>query len=754
MKFNTLSKVLSLFSMQRFNCLRSLYHSDILTNGKHFKRFLETSQGGINLKQGESLAKHAAAVDHGDVVEIGSYKVKSAIALAYGMRRSYNPNDKRLFCIDPHLPFTDILGAEFGIQDRSDFFKTMLQTGAHEYAALINLPSEQVATTWKRPIGMLFIDGDHRYHAVYEDFRRWIPHVLDGGIVALDDCEKPDLGPTRLVKELAAAGFKPIDKCEKITFFRKTPSLPQVPFSPRWRSILVVAEKNIYAGGLLRFERLQHAFQPLGIEISFAFEDLNGPFQPDNCDILQMDKAKERKWDATILPGAGFSNAFVSRLGDFKSDIFGTRVQCILNDLSREDRFLKTNQLFEPHSVIFNSRAWTPGSYTHFKGERFAVVEGAVNPVFFAPPAQYKQRVGGNFIIGMQSKYLKDLNLIGPRLPEHFVFYVIRMETPEDYALSAQLKALKDRGQLKFLGFIPESELPSFYHDCDCIMHLERFAGWANLVAEAMACGVPVVCSSAGTLAIAEDGVTARVVDPDNTDAICNALLEVSIDKSSSKDRAMAARTRVCYFNWNNYGKQFLKAAQDDGRLHYVLAPEFGLHGKWPIDSRLHDINLVLPFCKEANILDIGCAEGVISLRLLEEGAKLIHGFDIDPGRIQSARSLTINYTNAEFRTDNVANWVDFANRNQNLLLKTYDIVLFLDVYQHLPLKTRNNVLDQLLKISNNVFAIRTPDKLFKGEKLHERITRSGFVESGVGDLGVGGSAPIRLYRKTQSNYE
>ena len=98
--------------------------------------------------------------------------------------------------------------------------------------------------------------------------------------------------------------------------------------------------------------------------------------------------------------------------------------------------------------------------------------------------------------------------------------------------------------------------------------------------------------------------------------------------------------------------------------------------------------------------------------------------------------------------------WEIFINQNQDFMIRSYDIVLFLAVYQHLPINTRDTVLDLLLSLSNDVFAIRTPDAIFRNSGLHGKIVGSGFVESGVGRVSAGGSAPVRLYRREISKDE
>lgn len=720
--------------------------STTLDDHASFVHFLETAAGGINAEQGLALADYAGQVDAGDIVEIGSYKGKSAVALAYGVRHSDLDHKPQVFCIDPHSPFTGQLGGQFGPEDRKDFFVNMIDTEMYKEAALINLPAKDVAPFWTRRIGFLFIDGDHRYHAVREDFMRWLPHVLDGGIVALDDSVHPDLGPKQLINELAEQGFELVDQFQKISFYRKTPDMPCAAAALSWRSVLVVAEKNILTGGLLRFSRMQRALAPYGVKITFAFDDLSGPFQPTNCDVVTMDQALERQWDATILPGAGFSAAFLKALNRFSSDLSGTRVQAVLNDTSLTEKFLQANTHFRPHSVIFNTRAWTPGTYTHFHAERFAVVEGAVDTAHFAPAIGQRAQNDGRFVVGLQAKYMAALAHIIQCVPEDFVFHIIRSDGENAEALG--LQHLVDQGRLRFLGWVDETELPAFYHACDCILHLEDFAGWANLVAEAMACGVPVVCSSPGTLALAQDGETAWVVDPTNVHSISDGLIALRNAPEEALRRARAARAHVLDYGWDPYAATFIREAQSDGRKHYLHAPEYGLRGKWPLSSRLIDLDLLLPHAQDADVLDIGCAEGVIARHMLGAGACKVHGFDLDAGRVMTARHLCAGSSQSVFRSGSVADWAAFADRNSDILQEKYDVVLFLAVYQHLPQGSRDVVLDALLDRTSSLFALRTPEDFFVSGDLAKRIAAAGFSEMSVGTIGTGGSAALRLYRR------
>lgn len=358
-------------------------------------------------------------------------------------------------------------------------------------------------------------------------------------------------------------------------------------------------------------------------------------------------------------------------------------------------------------------------------------------------------RSGAEFVVGLQSKYLAALEAILPDLPPSVVFRVIR-DVPTE-VLTPALADLHRDGRLCFLGALNESDLPAFYHGCDCILHLEISAGWANLVAEAMACGVPVVCSSAGTAAMTEGGTTALIVDPAEPAEIAAAIMSVQADPEAALCRAQRARAHILRFDWASYSARFLAAASDDGRKHYLDAPERGLHGKWPLISRLEGTEPLLALASGATILDIGCAEGVIAERLLTAGAQLVHGFDLDAGRINTARAICAD-GQVDFRADSVTPWPDFVQRHAGLLLAQYEIILYLAVHQHLDSNLRDAVLEGLLARAKRALAIRMPDALFETEQIDRRLTSAGFHVLLTSGSTVGGAGLLRIYvRKATS---
>lgn len=170
---------------------------------------LEKAEGMIGRPEAELLYAMAKDVREGCILEVGSYRGRSAVALGRG---SMDGHGAPVYCIEPHEPFTGDLGGRFGPPDRGAFYRAMLDTTCFHPVRLVNLSSEAVAPNWTRKIGLLWIDGDHSYEGVKRDFECWAPHLLPGAPVAFDDTLNPEIGPHRLVAELEASGRWRVEK--------------------------------------------------------------------------------------------------------------------------------------------------------------------------------------------------------------------------------------------------------------------------------------------------------------------------------------------------------------------------------------------------------------------------------------------------------------------------------------------------------------------------------------------------------------
>ncbi|HUP23857.1 MAG TPA: class I SAM-dependent methyltransferase [Thermoanaerobaculia bacterium] len=160
----------------------------------------------------------ARRVTSGCLVEIGSYRGRSTIALAAGSRAGARVS---VYAIEPHAPFVGVLGGRFGPPDREAFMRNLLAAGVTDVVRLVSLPSSQAFAGWTESISLLWIDGDHQEGAVRSDFDSWTSRVADGGIVALHDTDDPALGPARVAAAAMTAGFCRVDRVDRTTVLRK-----------------------------------------------------------------------------------------------------------------------------------------------------------------------------------------------------------------------------------------------------------------------------------------------------------------------------------------------------------------------------------------------------------------------------------------------------------------------------------------------------------------------------------------------------
>ena len=168
------------------------------------------------------LAREAS--QEGVIVEIGSYRGETTIALAKGsVRGSRIP----VYAVDPHgfFPASGALpakGENYGPQDNAAFFRNVLFSGAAPMVHSIGLPSKQAVSGWKQAISLLWIDGCHDYDSVREDFLSWSPFVFPGGWVAFHDSSDPAGGPYRVIQEALTGGrFRLLRKVEKVSVLCK-----------------------------------------------------------------------------------------------------------------------------------------------------------------------------------------------------------------------------------------------------------------------------------------------------------------------------------------------------------------------------------------------------------------------------------------------------------------------------------------------------------------------------------------------------
>lgn len=130
------------------------------------------------------LYEWAAAAGEAPILEIGSYLGASACTLAAGLRDGGRRGP--LFCVDTWQNE----GMAEGTCDTWQVF----QENTREYRDLIvpvrgrsHAVAEQVAAAARRPLALVFFDGDHSEEGVAGDWKAYRPLLASGAIVAFHD---------------------------------------------------------------------------------------------------------------------------------------------------------------------------------------------------------------------------------------------------------------------------------------------------------------------------------------------------------------------------------------------------------------------------------------------------------------------------------------------------------------------------------------------------------------------------------------
>jgi glycosyltransferase involved in cell wall biosynthesis len=121
-----------------------------------------------------------------------------------------------------------------------------------------------------------------------------------------------------------------------------------------------------------------------------------------------------------------------------------------------------------------------------------------------------------------------------------------------------QLAAGLPEGSVVLPGRLPESALPDLYRGAAVVVLPSKAEGFGLPVIEAMACGVPVVCSDLPVLRELADGV-AMFCDPNDPAAFARAIGQILDAPSTTRARQLGIE-RAEGFTWERSARQTVAA--------------------------------------------------------------------------------------------------------------------------------------------------------------------------------------------------
>jgi predicted O-methyltransferase YrrM len=142
------------------------------------------------------------------LVEIGSWLGKSSVVLAKGIQ-SYKMSV--LYCIDPFdgagdpVSLTAYSRRKAALQTslREQFEQNIRKNHVDQIIKVCQGYSHDYVAGFEDQIDLLFIDGNHEYQYVMQDYQDWSPLIKAGGLIAFHDvvCKESVQGPQKVIDE-------------------------------------------------------------------------------------------------------------------------------------------------------------------------------------------------------------------------------------------------------------------------------------------------------------------------------------------------------------------------------------------------------------------------------------------------------------------------------------------------------------------------------------------------------------------------
>ena len=226
--------------------------------------------------------------------------------------------------------------------------------------------------------------------------------------------------------------------------------------------------------------------------------------------------------------------------------------------------------------VLADSEATRTDLITHLgtPPDKVDVLYGGVDPRFRPEPEpRERERLQDRYDIG-DRPYVLAVGTLQPR--KNYVrliraFSQLTNQQPPQLLIAGGrgwlhenifAEAEKHSDRVHILGFVDDADLPALYRNATLFAFPSLYEGFGFPVLEAMACGVPVVCSNASSLPEVA-GDAALLIEPSNTDELAAAMARALEDTDLRRDMVARGFVHAAQFTWERAARQLLAAFDD-----------------------------------------------------------------------------------------------------------------------------------------------------------------------------------------------
>lgn len=239
-------------------------------------------------------------------------------------------------------------------------------------------------------------------------------------------------------------------------------------------------------------------------------------------------------------------------------DLIPLRFPKPLSPLTRYFRHYVPQVLAQADHILCNSTA-TAQDITDF----FQISAGKITPILLAYDANHFRFLNlpkRNYFlyIGRHDPYKNLHRTIAafaalPSCRDYELWLAGSPDLRYTPALKADLDRLGITNQVKFLDYVPKSQLPTLINQAIALVFPSLWEGFGLPVLEAMACGTPVITSNLSSLPEVA-GDAALLVNPYNTEEITAAMQTIATDSGLREHLSNLSLTRASQFSWAKTG--------------------------------------------------------------------------------------------------------------------------------------------------------------------------------------------------------
>ena len=199
--------------------------------------------------------------------------------------------------------------------------------------------------------------------------------------------------------------------------------------------------------------------------------------------------------------------------------------------------------------------------------ERVAVIYDGVDIDIFRPVEAPKQSgsilyVGNSDDRNKGARYLLEALAL---LRDGRDFRLTVVDRPIAMLVPALAKELGIEGRVRVTGRVSRDELVRLYNEAEILVSPSLYEGFGLPAAEALACGTPVIATTAGAFPeVIEDGVSGLLVRPGDARVLADAIGRLLDDGALRRRLGQEGRRRIVdHFSWRETAVQTLALYQD-----------------------------------------------------------------------------------------------------------------------------------------------------------------------------------------------